>query len=93
MIDQKTIAHMAHLARLKITPEESALYQEQLAKVLSHFDHISEINTDGIEPLVTPSEIELYLRPDEATKEFTTEEMLSNSPENTGHLFKVPPVV
>ena len=57
MIDQKTIQHIAKLARLKISTEDAALYSDQLIKVLSHFQKISEINTDGVEPLVTPSEI------------------------------------
>lgn len=93
MIDQKTIQHIAKLARLKVTPEEATLYGDQLTKVLSHFQKISEIDTTGIEPLVTPTEIEIYLRPDEVKKENTAEEMVINAPEKAGNLFKVPPVV
>lgn len=93
MIDQKTIQHIAKLARLKVTPEEAAVYGDQLTKVLSHFQKISEINTNGIEPLVTPTEIEFYLRADEVKKENTAEEMVANAPEKAGNLFKVPPVV
>ncbi len=93
MIDQKTIQHIAKLARLKVTPEEATVYGDQLTKVLSHFQKISEIDTTGIEPLVTPTEIEIYLRPDEVKKENTAEEMVVNAPEKAGNLFKVPPVV
>lgn len=93
MIDQKTIQHIARLARLKVTPEEATIYGDQLSKVLSHFQKISEIDTTGIEPLVTPTEIEIYLRPDEVKKESTAEEMVANAPEKAGNLFKVPPVV
>lgn len=93
MIDQKTIEHIAKLARLRITAEEAKEYGEQLTKVLSHFEQISNINTNNIEPLVTPSEIEFYVRADEAKHETTTEEILSNAPDKAGNLFKVPPVV
>ena len=93
MIDQKTIQHIAKLARLKVTSEEATVYSDQLTKVLSHFQKISEIDTTGIEPLVTPTEIEFYLRPDEVKKENTAEEMVVNAPEKAGNLFKVPPVV
>lgn len=92
MIDQKIIQHIAKLARLKVTSEE-AIYGDQLTKVLSHFQKISEIDTTGIEPLVTPTEIEFYLRPDEVKKENTAEDMVANAPEKAGNLFKVPPVV
>ena len=93
MIDQKTIQHIAKLARLKVTPEEATVYGDQLTKVLSHFQKISEIDTTGIEPLVTPTEIEFYLRPDEVKKENTAEDTMANAREKAGNLFKVPPVV
>ena len=93
MIDQKTIEHIAKLARLKVTPEEATQYGEQLTKVLAHFQQISNIDTTGIEPLVTPSEIEFFVREDVATKENQTEAMLKNAPDKAGNLFKVPPVV
>lgn len=93
MIDQKTIEHMAKLARLKLSTDEAKEYGEQLSKVLNHFQQISQINTEGIEPLVTPSGIDFYVRNDEVKRENTTEEILSNAPDKAGHLFKVPPVV
>lgn len=93
MIDQKTIEHIAKLARLKVTADEAKEYGEQLSKVMSHFEQIAKINTEGIEPLVTPSEIEFYARPDEVIRNCTAEEMVQNAPEKMGNLFKVPPVV
>ncbi|MBC7466032.1 MAG: Asp-tRNA(Asn)/Glu-tRNA(Gln) amidotransferase subunit GatC [Bdellovibrio sp.] len=93
MIDQKTIEQIAKLARLNLKPYEAEYYSEQLSKVLGHFQHISAIDTNGIEPLVTPSEIEFYARPDEVVKVNSAEEMVANAPERAGHLFKVPPVV
>lgn len=93
MIDQKAIEHIAKLARLKVSKEEALGYAEQLSKVLTHFQQIAKINTQNIEPLVTPSEIEFYARPDFVSQETTSEEMLANAPEKQGFLFKVPPVV
>lgn len=93
MIDEKTIQHIAKLARLKVSPEDAAEYGTQLTKVLNHFQQISKINTDGVEPLVTPSDIDFYTRPDESRQVLSTAEMLANAPEKAGNLFKVPPVV
>ncbi|MGZ3743389.1 MAG: Asp-tRNA(Asn)/Glu-tRNA(Gln) amidotransferase subunit GatC [Pseudobdellovibrionaceae bacterium] len=93
MIDKKTIEHIAKLARLEITEEEALEYSQQLGKAMAHFEHISKINTVGIDPLVTPSEIEEFWREDLVKQEFTSEEMISNAPSKAGHLFKVPPVV
>ena len=93
MIDEKTIIHIAKLARLSITPEEAKEYGEQLTKVLGHFQQISKIDTKNIEPLVTPSEINFYTRADEVKQETTAGEILENAPDKAGNLFKVPPVV
>ena len=93
MIDKKTIEHIAKLARLHITDDEAQEYSSQLAKALGHFEQISKINTEGIEPLVTPTEIEAYWREDVVKHDFTAEEMTANAPAKVGNLFKVPPVV
>lgn len=93
MIDQKTIEQIAKLARLNLKPNEADYYAAQLSKVLDHFQNISKIDTGGVEPLVTPSEIEYYARPDEVVKVNSAEEIVANAPEKAGHLFKVPPVV
>lgn len=93
MIDKKTIEIIAKLARLDITEFEAAEYSLQLEKVLHNFEKISKIDTSGIEPMITPTEIESFWREDIAQQNFTADEMLANAPARTGHLFKVPPVV
>ena len=93
MIDQKTIAHIAKLARLYVTDEEAKLYGEQLSKVLGQFEQISKVDTSNIEPLVTPTDMESFWREDQVKKEVTAEEIVANAPQKTGHLFTVPPVV
>ena len=93
MIDDKTIEQIAKLARLSITHEEALEFKQQLNKVLEHFQQISKIDTEGVEPLVTPVEIDFYVRSDTSFRETTTEEILSNAPDKAGNLFKVPPVV
>lgn len=93
MIDSKKIEHIAKLARLKIQPENVQQYSDQLSKVLNHFDQIAQIDTTGIEPLVTPTEIEIFHRHDIADKQLDAEKLLQNAPDRSGNLFKVPPVV
>ena len=93
MISQKDIEHIAQLAKLKISEEEAKQYAAQLSKSLEYFNQISEVDVTGVEPLVTPSEIEFYMREDVVQKSVSTEELIQNAPEKTGHLFKVPPVV
>ncbi len=92
-LNLKEVAHVASLAKLGASQEELQKHAEELSKILKYFDQISEVDTKNIEPLVTPSDIELFLREDEAKQECSTEEILSNAPERTGNLFTVPPVI
>lgn len=93
MIDKKTIEHIAKLARLKITDAEAAEYSVQLEKVMQNFEQISKVDTTGVEPLITPTEIEVYWREDLVKQDFPSDELVANAPSKSGNLFKVPPVV
>jgi aspartyl-tRNA(Asn)/glutamyl-tRNA(Gln) amidotransferase subunit C len=94
MISEAEVSRVAHLARLSLSAEETKKLAEQLSSVLKHFEHVSKIKTDGVEPLVTPTDIEQFWREDrvEATPA-ASEAAMQNAPEGVGNLFKVPPVV
>lgn len=91
--DEKSVQKIAHLARLNLTNTEAVELSQQLSKVIAHFDEISLLDTHGIEPLITPSEIEFSPREDIVNTDYTAEAMVANAPEKQGNLFKVPPVV
>lgn len=93
MIDPKEVERVAGLARLQLTAEEIKLYSEKLSAVLGYFEELKAVPTDGVEPLVTPTEIEDHFREDEHVAEMSPEEALKNAPAKSGNLFKVPPVV
>ena len=85
------IDDISRLACLNLTDEEKQGLQ--LPKILEHFTRLSEINTDGVEPMVTPIEMEQQLREDVVTNPMSSEEALKNAPEVSNNAFKVPPVV
>ena len=93
MIDRNTITKISGLARLEIQEKEVAKFSEQLSAALSHFEQISKIDTTGVEPLVTPTEMHQTWRKDVAKNELTASDILANAPERRGNLFTVPPVV
>lgn len=92
-MDAETLKKMAHLSRLELSEAESNQLGKDLGKVLNFFNQIAEVNTTGVEPMVTPVEIESYLREDEKNNEIKTEDIMANAPSRAGNLFKVPPVV
>jgi aspartyl-tRNA(Asn)/glutamyl-tRNA(Gln) amidotransferase subunit C len=85
---------VAHLARVSLTASETKQLAEQLSSVLAAFEKVSQVNTDGVEPLTTPTDMSAAHRDDEVRNwEGASEAALRNAPEAVGHLFKVPPVV
>lgn len=93
MISVDEVTRVAHLARLSINADEAKQLATQLSQVLGHFEHVSKVNTDGVEPMVTPTDVEGYWREDEVKVSTTVADALANAPEAVGNLFKVPPVV
>jgi aspartyl-tRNA(Asn)/glutamyl-tRNA(Gln) amidotransferase subunit C len=93
MIDKKVIEHIALLARLEVSDKQAQEYSEQLSKVLKFFEQIEKVDTTGVEPLITPTEIEAFWREDIVVKDLSAEEITANAPDKIGNLFRVPPVV
>lgn len=93
-MDLKIVSKVAHLSKLELSPAELQSYGDQLEKILGFFKEIETIDTSAVKPLLTPVEIEQYLRPDEITEKLTTQEQLmAVAPDKQGFLYKVPPVV
>jgi len=93
MISEDEVARVALLARLSLSGEEAKQLASQLSSVLGHFEHVSQVNTEGVEPLVTPTDIKAFWREDRVEGWKSADEAMVNAPESVGNLFKVPPVV
>ena len=90
MIDSKKVAS---LARIELNDSEVKALNEQFPSMLKYFEQLEEVNTDGVEPMVTPTEIQQNIRKDESVMWKASEEALSQAPEKSGQLYKVPPIV
>ncbi len=93
MITKETIQKISKLARLSLNDQEMIQIGEQLTTILKHFEEISELDTTGILPIVTPSDVAVHWRKDEVVQEVNPESLVANAPDRSGKLFKVPPVV
>jgi aspartyl-tRNA(Asn)/glutamyl-tRNA(Gln) amidotransferase subunit C len=85
------VAHVARLARLNLTAEETELFQGQLQRVLEYARKLREVDANG-----TAAENETasdVFREDEPRDWFSAQEALSNAPREANDLFIVPKVV
>ena len=87
------VAHVARLARLNLTDEETKLFQAQLRRVLEYAEKLREPDTSQVETAAHAAPVYDVLREDEQRPWFTAEEALSNAPRQANDLFVVTKVV
>ena len=92
-ISDETIKKIALLARLELKPEEVTLYSKQLGAILEYVSQLSKVNTDGVEPMVTATEMPQTFTNDVVVKFEETELLVKGAPDKSGNLFRVPPVL
>ena len=90
---QIDVAHVAKLARLNLTEEETKLFQAQLGRVLEYAEKLREPDTSQVEPAAHAVPIFNIFREDEPRAALTAEEALSNAPRQANDLFIVTKVV
>jgi len=92
MITREQVEHVARLARLSLTEEEVELYTKQLSKILDYIDQLSEVNTNGVEPMTQPIPMVNVMREDIVKKQFERNELLKNAPQEEYGFFRVPKI-
>lgn len=87
------VEKVAHLARLRLSAEEKALFQKQLGEVLAHAEKLAELDLETVE--ISAHAIPRFdvFREDEARPGLSREEALGNAPRTAHDLFIVPKVV
>tara|TARA_B110000263_G_C14843004_1_gene300584 strand:+ start:53 stop:343 length:291 start_codon:yes stop_codon:yes gene_type:complete len=92
-IDNQLIEDLARLAKLKFDKQAIEKMKADLESILGFVDKLSEIDTEGVDPLIYLSEELNVLRTDEIGEEITQEDALKNAPEKDSDYFKVPTVL
>jgi len=92
-LDSDRVKKIAHLARLAITEEEIPDYTQDLNKVLSLVEKMSEVETEGVAPLAHPVDICQRLRPDVVTETNQREHFQKQAPAVENGLYLVPKVI
>jgi aspartyl-tRNA(Asn)/glutamyl-tRNA(Gln) amidotransferase subunit C len=87
------IEHVAHLARLGLTPDELSRLQGEMNHILDQYAMLAELDTDHIPPTAQVIELENILRDDVARPSMPPEAVLANAPERDGDAFVVPAIL
>lgn len=92
-IDNQTITHLAHLARLRFDESEQEQIREGLEKMVAFVEKLQTVDTTGVAPLLHISDAVNVLREDVVQGSISREEALLNAPVKDPAFFKVPKVI
>lgn len=81
------------LARLTLSDDEAQLMTRQLNDIVTYVDELSQVDTEGVEPMAHAVEVHNVLRPDELRDSLPRESALANAPKHSGAGYLVPAVL
>ena len=79
-ISEKEVAHVAHLARLRLSDDELGIFTRQLGAVLEHAKDVEALQLDGVEPMSHPFPLENVTREDEVGEMLDRDKVLDQAP-------------
>jgi aspartyl-tRNA(Asn)/glutamyl-tRNA(Gln) amidotransferase subunit C len=90
-ISKDEVAHVARLARLRLSDEELERFGEQLSAIVEAVGKVSELDLSGVPPTAHPLDLVNVWDDDEPRPSLSIEEALANAPDRDGSFFRVPP--
>jgi len=92
-IDAATVRKVARLARIAQPEENVEQLARELSGIMTWIEQLSEVDTDGVEPMTSVVHVPMPMRDDVVTEGGDPEVVLSNAPKRVGDFFVVPKVV
>jgi aspartyl-tRNA(Asn)/glutamyl-tRNA(Gln) amidotransferase subunit C len=92
-VDTNIVRKIASLARIAVSDGEVEAMTGELNNILGWVEQLSEVDTDGIEPLHTVIPNQLRLRDDVITDGNIRDKVLANAPQAEHGFFAVPKVI
>ncbi len=87
------VTYVAHLARIRLTPEEEQKLGRQLDQILDYIEQLAKVDVSGVEPTAHPFPLVNVMRADRTRPSLPQEEALKNAPSQANGLFMVPKIV
>jgi aspartyl-tRNA(Asn)/glutamyl-tRNA(Gln) amidotransferase subunit C len=87
------VDHIAELARLSLSDDEKALYQEQLSAILEYAERLQALDTSAIPPTATVLPLRSVMRADEPHDSLSRDTVLANAPQVEADSFRVQAVM
>ena len=92
-ITDKLVAYVAELAHIKLDDAQKRQAADDLARMIGYVDKLSELDTDGVEPMSHAFPVTNVFREDEVRESMAREQVLANAPAVKDGCFLVPKTV
>lgn len=93
MIVSADIKHLAQLARLSFSEQESAQIQTDILQILDYVKQLQVLDLDAVPPTSHVMEIQSVLREDQQQEGLSAERAFLNAAEAESGYFKVPQIM
>jgi aspartyl-tRNA(Asn)/glutamyl-tRNA(Gln) amidotransferase subunit C len=90
-ITKDEVLHVARLARLELSGDEVAKFQEQLSAILEAVSKVAELDLADVPPTAHPLEIENAWADDVPRPCLPLDEVFANAPDREDDYFRTPP--
>ena len=90
-ISKEEVLHVARLARLELTDDEVARFQEQLSNILEAVSKVSQLDLSDVPPTAHPLEIANAWAEDEPHECLSLDDVFANAPDREDDYFRSPP--
>ena len=87
------VSHIAQLAYIKLSDSESEKMRIQLTNILSQFQALASVDTEGVEPTGHTTDAHTIMRTDEPHPPLERDDVLQNAPDRDGEFVRVRPVL
>ena len=88
-LSSEEVRHIARLARIALTDEETERLRGELSSILGHCQALSAVDTSGVPPTAQSFSLVNVERSDEPRPSQAVSEVLANSPEREGDYIRV----
>ena len=92
-LSKEDVQRVSLLARLKLSDDELSTMTEQLGQIVNYIDKLSELDTEGVEPMAHALDLTNALVDDEPHESLPREMVLQNAPRSDDECFRVPAVL
>ena len=93
-LDRSLVKYLTKLSRIHCSNAEEEALLDDLKKILNYVEELQELETENVKPCNNVLEGMInVMREDEVGETLPRDLFLANTPEHTGGLVRVPPVI